>query len=453
MFLDEVPYLCTFWLSSKFDWCFSSFRECDSDAELKGSASTSLMKSIIGPSGNSSSKASGHFQGVTSSLQGMGMLGGRNLNMYLSQSSLGAAVPPAPQSTSSVPTLGDAASITDMLNLNDMFDMLPQSLNQLFSSSDTLNVSANSVNYTMAGATNSVTMPSSASSSSHTTWSSASSLKMAGGTMEQPQLQRSLSMAHSNMSGPRPLSLNFQRSASLFDNGQKSPAFTGTPGQRTCSPNFAMPSPRGPGYGSYMNQRSPGSANQGDANRASSQFSPMSYPQAKSTSPLMSPQPSKYTFPPCSTLYDTSKYLLGLELFCWRLDASCLTNIKTLNLSSKARLLESENQTSSCFMCTIKSPFFAVGCLIYILMFKIAIESTSALLTNKMCKSFMQEIKKVKMNGMHQPFYFTWVFAMVNVIYKTHSFNLPLKWILFSTSKKKINKNTYLYCYFKKVYF
>ncbi|XP_050406274.1 nuclear receptor coactivator 2 isoform X2 [Patella vulgata] len=199
----------------------SIIRECDSEVELKGSASTSLMKSIIGPSG-SSNRGNNMSSGLSSSLP-MGVLGGQNNFM-------------SPQSSSKM-NISDTMSDFDFLNSNNWDSVFGSE-----GSSDLLNSLTNV----------------STSGSSPVTSNPWQGLPKMSPNSSILNTMPSPGGSNNGLGNKKPSALNFtQRNNSLSFDGQTSPGYPVSPGPRSSS--FQVPSGRLPGY---PGQRSPGSAGQ-----------------------------------------------------------------------------------------------------------------------------------------------------------------------------------------------
>ena len=245
--------------SSEQDFILSThsiIRECDSENELKGSASTSLMKSIIGQS----QVAGPRNQNLTGISQ-MATL--ETLNNAYSQSSMN---PNANMGLNS-----DLHSL-DMINSNSSnWDLLPSDFEAVIGSSST--------NYSNSNP----------STNSANSWSNMSPMKSVHQQQQAQQQQHQQLLTRTMLAmgkNIRPEMLKFQHGGSFESNssgGQKSPRFSPSPGPRSAP--FQVPSQRGM-MGGYPNQRSPGS---GGAGMMSSRMSPgMAYPPQR-TPPLSSP--------------------------------------------------------------------------------------------------------------------------------------------------------------------
>lgn len=242
-------------------------RECETENELKGSASGSLLKSIIGPSVthsklNSSQNTGGLSGSGTSSMAVVGN-------------------PTPPMITSMSP--GNLFGLND-----DIGDDFLNSMGNWDTPSSDTNLSGglgnNNVNYSLSGG-------SSATSVSQSWNSGVTQIKIS--QHMQQQIHRSMSTGGqgqvTSMASKRPLTLQNinQRSASL-DMGQKSPGYS--QGSATRNQGFQLPGQRGPlGYGG--SQRSPAASpsphNQG---RFNIPFPP------RTPSPMPSPSSGKYIY-------------------------------------------------------------------------------------------------------------------------------------------------------------
>ncbi|VDI35698.1 nuclear receptor coactivator 2 [Mytilus galloprovincialis] len=232
----------------------SIIRECDSENELKGSASTSLMKSIIGQSQVAGTRSNQNLSGISSQMAALETLA-------YSQSSMN-------------PNMGLNSDLhsMDVLNSNSNhgnWDLLPSDFEAVIGST---NMNFNNSN---------------SSSNSVNSWSDMSQMKLAQQQQQhQQQQQQLLTRTMLAMSKTiRPEMLKFQRGGSFdssSNSGQKSPRFSPSPGPRSAP--FQVPSQRS--MMGYPNQRSPGSSVGG---MMSNRMSPgMGYPPQR-TPPMSSP--------------------------------------------------------------------------------------------------------------------------------------------------------------------
>ncbi|KAK7484351.1 hypothetical protein BaRGS_00024356, partial [Batillaria attramentaria] len=331
----------------------SIIRECDSEVELKGSASTSLMKSIIGQSGLGNVRSQHQAMGLGGLSSPTG--GGFNMNMHSPMSApsmgmggmnigMGAMNPLGSSNVGGLGGVGgvgsmDPLSDLDFLNTTDWDSLTPSvgvggggsggggggllggdmmgggfnsglnmggvnvsSVNSGsgLSSMQGFTSSANSWG-SMAQMTTSVPTPSASS-----TPSSLQSALL--GTYSLANLANNnitMNATNSSNSGangkphPSALTSQLQRSNSASFEGRKSPRYSPSPspgGPRSAGGPFSVPSQRpAGGVMPYPNQRSPGSAGGGGAgmgvmqNRSHTGQFTMGY--RKAVSPLVSPQP------------------------------------------------------------------------------------------------------------------------------------------------------------------
>lgn len=219
----------------------SIIRECDSENELKGSASTSLMKSIIGQSQVPGPRSNQNLSGISPQMAAI-----ETLNNSYSQNPINQ-------------NMGMSSNdYQDVLNSN--WDLLPSDFEAVIGSSNISN--------------------SNSSGSNVNSWSDMNQMKS---TQQQQQQQQLLNRAMLAMSKSiRPDMLKFPRTSSFDSNsngGQKSPKFSPSPSPRSAP--FQVPSQRG--MMGYPSQRSPGSS------MMSNRMSPgMVYPPQR-TPPLSSP--------------------------------------------------------------------------------------------------------------------------------------------------------------------
>lgn len=328
-------------------------RECDSEVELKGSASTSLMKSIIGQAGHSNRNQ--HPMGL-GGLASPTVGGGFNLNMLSSLPStlsMNVGMGGLPSLTTSVGSLGGGGggggsgvgggggggggvdSLADLEFFNTDWDMLTSSMGSggvggggVMGGSDGLTgfngdvgVGGGSVSQqgyhppstSSWGGQPGGLKPSSSSSSSSSAMGSGNSSStpssLHSALLGNQPLGNLTNNSHGNVlvsslggatstngkPHPGPLTSLAQRSNSASFDAQKSPRFSPSPGAggpRGGGGGFSMPGQRG--SMGYPNQRSPGAAGAGGGNVGLMQNrnhgGQFGMGYRKTVSPLVSPQ-------------------------------------------------------------------------------------------------------------------------------------------------------------------
>ena len=226
----------------------SIIRECDSEVELKGSASTSLMKSIIGQSN------------IVGNQRSPGVLGNSVPNTVSPMAILNALSQPF-MPNAGVGLMGSRTDdITDNLDFTQAnWDSIIGDLgfgNSNSSSGNSIGVLNNNGNFSLSGGT--VTSTSSASSN---LWNNMPPQMKSPNSSQQQQQQimRNMMNMQQQNSGNSNMGTNFPRSNSYDGSCQKSPGFPPSPGIRgTFHVSTSQQNMRG--MGGYSGQRSPGSA-------------------------------------------------------------------------------------------------------------------------------------------------------------------------------------------------
>ena len=225
----------------------SIIRECDTENELKGSASSSLMKSIIGNSPLVS--GSRNNQNIPAALQP-----NNNLSMMMAtmnpQQFMGPTVSPSSNMLSA--PLEETLDL-DLFTSNSWDASFPSDSSQSVTNSVASN--GNNNNFNMVNV-------SSSASANMNAFSSVGQMKMAAMQQQQQQQhqhqrQLLLSQQQQQMVNKQQMQMNFQNQRSnSFESGQKSPGFS----PRVPSKNNPFPMPGQRNMMGFPSQRSPGSA-------------------------------------------------------------------------------------------------------------------------------------------------------------------------------------------------
>nr|XP_022340433.1 nuclear receptor coactivator 2-like isoform X4 [Crassostrea virginica] len=237
----------------------SIIRECDSDVELKGSASTSLMKSIIGQSGtlvSGNQREQTPARGLPNNISPMAVISAINQPF---QNSLSQTIEDLDQfdpSSNNWEFLGDS-SFSGNIGLGGS-NPVSHNNNNAFSSGNSANLNS---------------------------WNGMQPQVKMGNAQQQHLSRNVLNMQpQPNSDKQRQLSLNFPRSNSFEGGGQKSPSFTSSPSPR--SNQFPPSNSRGMhGAMGYNSQRSPGNS-MGQNPRMSPAGAGMNYPMQQRTPPI-----------------------------------------------------------------------------------------------------------------------------------------------------------------------
>lgn len=237
----------------------SIIRECDSDVELKGSASTSLMKSIIGQSNTSvpnNQREQNSVRGLPNNISPMAVLSAINQPF---QNSLSQAIE----------DVGDQFDPS-----SNSWDFLDPPFPGNSGLGGAIPVSHNNNNGFSSG-----------NSANLNSWNNMQPQMKMGNSQQQQHLVRNVlnMQPQPNSDKQRQLSLNFPRSNSYEGGGQKSPSFASSPRGNQYPPS----SQRGMHGAMGMNsQRSPGSS-MGQNPRMSPAAGVMNYPMQR-TPPISS---------------------------------------------------------------------------------------------------------------------------------------------------------------------
>lgn len=229
----------------------SIIRECDSDVELKGSASTSLMKSIIGQSNtlvSNNQREQNSARGLPNNISPMAVLSAINQPF---QNSL-------------------SQTIEDV----DQFDLTSHNWDFLSESTFSGNSGLGGAN---PGPHNNNNNFSTGNSTNMNSWNNMQPQVKMGSSQQQHLVRNVLNMQpQPNSDKQRQLSLNFSRSNSFDGGGQKSPGFASSPSPRS---NQYGPSSQRNMHGAmgFNSQRSPGSS-LGQNSRMSPAAGGMGYP-------------------------------------------------------------------------------------------------------------------------------------------------------------------------------